>query len=61
MMTRQEIRELAAFQADQKKGVHALSFYFQPDPPQDRSDEDRWQPDPRGQEPDVGARQGDRR
>ena len=37
MMTRQEIRELAAFQADEKKGAYALSFYFQPDPPQDRS------------------------
>jgi peptide subunit release factor 1 (eRF1) len=37
MMTRNEIRELAAFQADQSKGACALSFYFQPDPPQDRS------------------------
>ena len=37
MMTRDEIRELAAFQADDKKGACALSFYFQPDPPQDRS------------------------
>jgi peptide chain release factor subunit 1 len=37
MMTREEIRELAAFQADQQKGAYALSFYFQPDPPQDRS------------------------
>jgi peptide chain release factor subunit 1 len=37
MMTRDEIRELAAFQADQSKGACALSFYFQPDPPQDRS------------------------
>jgi peptide subunit release factor 1 (eRF1) len=37
MMTRDEIRELAAFQADEKKGACALSFYFQPDPPQDRS------------------------
>ncbi|MBI1740847.1 MAG: hypothetical protein HYR57_08210 [Candidatus Koribacter versatilis] len=36
-MTRDEIRELAAFQADEKKGAYALSFYFQPDPPQDRS------------------------
>jgi len=36
-MTRDEIRELAAFQADQSKGACALSFYFQPDPPQDRS------------------------
>jgi Bacterial archaeo-eukaryotic release factor family 10 len=37
MMTRDEIRELAAFQADPSKGASALSFYFQPDPPQDRS------------------------
>src|ERR1039457_3956396 len=37
MMTRNEIRELAAFQADESKGACALSFYFQPDPPQDRS------------------------
>ena len=37
MMTRDEIRELAAFQADDKRGACALSFYFQPDPPQDRS------------------------
>jgi peptide chain release factor subunit 1 len=37
MMTRDEIRELAAFQADETKGARALSFYFQPDPPQDRS------------------------
>ncbi len=36
-MTREEIRELAAFQADESKGAYALSFYFQPDPPQDRS------------------------
>jgi peptide chain release factor subunit 1 len=36
-MTRDEILELAAFQADQSKGACALSFYFQPDPPQDRS------------------------
>jgi len=36
-MTRDEIRELAAFQADETKGARALSFYFQPDPPQDRS------------------------
>ncbi len=36
-MTRQEIRELAAFQADENKGAYALSFYFQPDPPRDRS------------------------
>ena len=36
-MTRDEIRELAAFQADESKGACALSFYFQPDPPQDRS------------------------
>jgi peptide chain release factor subunit 1 len=37
MMTREEIRELAAFEADETKGACALSFYFQPDPPQDRS------------------------
>jgi len=37
MMTRDEIRELAAFQADESKGACALSFYFQPDPPQDCS------------------------
>jgi peptide chain release factor subunit 1 len=37
MMTRDEIRELAAFQANETKGACALSFYFQPDPPQDRS------------------------
>ncbi len=37
MMTREEIRELAAFQADESKGASALSFYFQPDPPQDKS------------------------
>jgi peptide chain release factor subunit 1 len=37
MMTRDEIRELAAFKVDDKKGACALSFYFQPDPPQDRS------------------------
>ncbi len=36
-MTRDEIRELATFQADESKGASALSFYFQPDPPQDRS------------------------
>lgn len=36
-MTREEIRELAAFQAEQNQGACALSFYFQPDPPQDRS------------------------
>jgi len=36
-MTRDEIRELASFQADETKGARALSFYFQPDPPQDRS------------------------
>jgi peptide subunit release factor 1 (eRF1) len=37
MMTRDEIRELAAFQADETKKACALSFYFQPDPPRDRS------------------------
>ena len=36
-MTRDEIRELAAFQADESKGACALNFYFQPDPPQNRS------------------------
>jgi len=37
MMTRDELRELAAFQADETNGACALSFYFQPSPPQDRS------------------------
>ncbi|MGA6988586.1 MAG: hypothetical protein WBZ01_21205 [Terriglobales bacterium] len=37
MMTRDEVRELASFHADEAKGACALSFYFQPDPPQDRS------------------------
>lgn len=37
MITRDEIRELAAFSADEKNGACALSFYFQPDAPQDRS------------------------
>jgi len=37
MITRDEIRELAAFSADPKIGACALSFYFQPDTPQDRS------------------------
>jgi peptide subunit release factor 1 (eRF1) len=37
MMTREDIRELAAFQADESKGASALSFYFQPEPPQNRS------------------------
>jgi peptide subunit release factor 1 (eRF1) len=37
MMTRNQIRELAAFQVDDQKGECALSFYLQPDPPQDRS------------------------
>jgi Bacterial archaeo-eukaryotic release factor family 10 len=37
MMTRDEIRELAAFQLNENNGASALSFYFQPDPPQDRS------------------------
>ena len=36
-MTRDEIRELAAFQANETERACALSFYFQPDPPQDRS------------------------
>jgi peptide subunit release factor 1 (eRF1) len=37
MMTRDELRELAAFQADESKGACAVSFYFQPEPSQDRS------------------------
>src|SRR6266496_2746844 len=37
MITRDEIRELAAFSADETTGACALSFYFQPDTPQDRS------------------------
>jgi len=37
MVTRDQIRELAAFEADESRGACALSFYFQPDPPQDRS------------------------
>jgi peptide subunit release factor 1 (eRF1) len=37
MITRDEIRELASFSADEKTGARALSFYFQPDTPQDRS------------------------
>jgi len=37
MISRSEIRELAAFQANEKTGAYALSFYFQPEPPQDRS------------------------
>jgi peptide chain release factor subunit 1 len=37
MMTRDEIRELAGFQVDETNGACALSFYFQPSPPQDRS------------------------
>src|SRR6266508_28093 len=37
MMTQEEIRELASFHADEKMGAYALSFYFQPGPPQDRS------------------------
>jgi peptide subunit release factor 1 (eRF1) len=36
-MTRDELRDLAAFQADESKGACAVSFYFQPDQPQDRS------------------------
>jgi peptide subunit release factor 1 (eRF1) len=36
MMTRDAIRELAAFQLNDSN-VTALSFYFQPNPPQDRS------------------------
>jgi len=37
MMTRNEVRELAAFQLSDNNGATALSFYFQPEPPQDRS------------------------
>jgi len=37
MMTRNEVRELAAFQLNDNNGATALSFYFQPEPPQDRS------------------------
>lgn len=37
MITRDEIRELAAFYADENMGATALSFYFQPVVPQDRS------------------------
>jgi Bacterial archaeo-eukaryotic release factor family 10 len=37
MMTRDEIRELASFQLDPDSKACALSFYFQPDPPRDRS------------------------
>ncbi len=37
MITHEEIRELAAFQANEAIGGSALSFYFQPEPPQDRS------------------------
>lgn len=37
MMTRDEIRNLASFYADESKGACALSFYYQPDTPQDRS------------------------
>jgi peptide chain release factor subunit 1 len=37
MMTREEIHQLAAFRADESKGACALTFYFQPDAPQDRS------------------------
>jgi peptide chain release factor subunit 1 len=36
-MTRDELRELANFQADEAQGACAVSFYFQPDPPQDGS------------------------
>ena len=37
MITRNEIRELATFYADENSGATALSFYFQPVVPQDRS------------------------
>ncbi len=36
-MTREELRELADFQADNNKNECAVSFYFQPEPPQNRS------------------------
>jgi peptide chain release factor subunit 1 len=36
-MTRDELRELADFHADETQGAVAVSFYFQPDPPQDGS------------------------
>jgi peptide subunit release factor 1 (eRF1) len=36
-MTRDELRELADFHADETQGEVAVSFYFQPDPPQDGS------------------------
>jgi peptide chain release factor subunit 1 len=36
-MTRDELRELADFLADETQGACAVSFYFQPDPPQDGS------------------------
>ena len=37
MITRDELRELAAFYADENNGAACLSFYFQPVVPQDRS------------------------
>jgi len=37
MMTRDELRNLASFHADESKGACALSFYYQPETPQDRS------------------------
>lgn len=37
MMTRDQVRELAAFQLNGDNHATALSFYFQPEPPQDRS------------------------
>src|SRR3974390_2448535 len=37
MISRDEIRELAAFSADHDKHASALIFYCQPDTPQDRS------------------------
>jgi len=36
-MTRNEVRELAAFQLNENNGATALTFYFQPERPQDRS------------------------
>jgi peptide chain release factor subunit 1 len=37
MITRDELRELATFYADENSGAAGLSFYFQPVTPQDRS------------------------
>jgi peptide subunit release factor 1 (eRF1) len=37
MLTRDDLRDLAAFQSDESKRECAVSFYFQPETPQDRS------------------------